>query len=303
MMIRRLLSFLLCIGFLPGVLASATAQQHPAPSAEIPVARFSAGDMNGWKDQVVYGTKNATTYTLVRENGRQVLMARSADGASGLIRKIEVDPRTHPIISWSWKIDHTVKKGNERSKEGHDFAARLYVVFPRGFFSSTRAIEYVWGNVMHKEERMRSPYSRNMFMIAVDTGNDLAGHWTTHRRNYADDYRAAFGEEPPRLGAVAIMTDSDNTHEVSVGYYGDITILPAGKDEPDRRKEQKQREPAVREPSPGEQQKKEQKPHEAPPNEQPDGSASQGPAGTSSPQREPSGKGVLHGDKPTPNPL
>ena len=34
-----------------------------------------------------------------------------------------------------------------------------------------------------------------------------------------------FGEEPPEAGAVAIMTDTDNTGESAVAFYDDIRLL------------------------------------------------------------------------------
>jgi hypothetical protein len=40
----------------------------------------------------------------------------------------------------------------------------------------------------------------------------------------AQDYRLLFGEEPSALGAVAIMTDTDNTGGQAVAYYGDISL-------------------------------------------------------------------------------
>ena len=228
---------------------------------ELHIARFSSGELTGWKDQGIFGARNATVYSLVQDCGKTVLMGKSVDAASGLIRKIEIDPKAYPVITWSWKIDHTVRKGNERTKAGHDFSARLYVVFPRGFFSRTRAIEYVWGNVMHKGEMLRNPYSNNMVMIAVDAGDELAGHWTFHKRNYAEDYRAAFGEEAPKVGAIAVMTDSDNTHESSVGYYGDITLLSAAREECQK--------PQISKEQPLKEQQK--KPKEQPQKEQPSG--------------------------------
>jgi hypothetical protein len=45
------------------------------------------------------------------------------------------------------------------------------------------------------------------------------------QRNLLDDYRQAFGEEPPNVGAIAIMTDTDNTGETAVAWYGDIRAL------------------------------------------------------------------------------
>lgn len=210
---------------LSGALCTADGSEQ-----ELHIGKFSAGDKNGWKEETIWGVKK-TSYSFVKENGKSVLMGKSVNAASGLLHKATIDPKSHPVIRWSWKIDHTVKKGNERTKEGHDFAARLYVVFPRGLFSRTRAIEYVWGNVMTKGESLRSPYSNNAVMIAVNSGNDQAGKWVTNRRNYADDYRTAFGEEPPKVGAIAILTDSDNTGESAVGYFGDIDVLAAAKEE------------------------------------------------------------------------
>ncbi|MFA7061522.1 MAG: DUF3047 domain-containing protein [Pedobacter sp.] len=203
---------------------------------DIQIGKFSSGDLIGWKEKSIFNTKK-TIYSFVQDNGKTVLMGKSNNSASGLIYKIDLDPKANPIISWSWKIDHTVKNGNEKIKEGHDFAARLYVVFPRGFFLRTRAIEYVWGNVMHKGATLRSPYSNNADMIVMDSGEQMAGSWTFHQRNVYEDYRKSFGEEPPRIGAIAIMTDSDNTHESAMGYYGDINILAAPKEKELKNKE------------------------------------------------------------------
>lgn len=232
---------------------------------ELHIGKFSSGDLSGWKDQTIWNAKR-TSYSFVPKNGKLALMGKSSNTASGLINKMEIDPKAFPIIKWSWKIDHTVKRGNEKFKEGHDFAARLYVVFSRGFFSRTRAIEYVWGNVMHKGEPLRSPYSSNAVMIAVDAGEELAGQWTSHTRNYYEDYRAAFGEEAPKVGAIAIMTDSDNTHESAVGYYGDISLLSVAKEEYPKAKEPKSKE-AV----PKEQPQKDQHPKDVVPKESPNG--------------------------------
>ena len=65
-------------------------------------------------------------------------------------------------------------------------------------------------------------------MVAVESGDGNAGRWIDEERNLAEDYRLAFGEDPPRIGAVAIMTDTDNTGEEAVAWYGAIRFLPPG---------------------------------------------------------------------------
>lgn len=238
------------------IIALGTANVFAAETETV-IGRFSSGDLSGWKEQTIVGA-GRSTYSFIQDQGRKVLQGKSSDSASGLLLKIDLDPKTTPVIKWSWKIDQTVKKGNDRIKDGHDFAARLYVIFPRGIFASHRAIEYIWGNILPKGEFLRSPYSKNAVMIAVDSGNELAGKWTFHRRNFYEDYRTAFGEEPPNVGAFAIMTDSDNTHESAVGYYGDISIITtASKIDESKQKESKQRESAPKDLPPKESRHKE----------------------------------------------
>lgn len=39
-----------------------------------------------------------------------------------------------------------------------------------------------------------------------------------------EDYKRIFGEEPPLLGGVAIMTDTDDTRDEATAWYGDIVL-------------------------------------------------------------------------------
>ena len=40
------------------------------------------------------------------------------------------------------------------------------------------------------------------------------------KRNVFEDYRRVFGQDPPKVDAIAIMTDTDKTGEEAVAYYG-----------------------------------------------------------------------------------
>jgi hypothetical protein len=213
-----------------------------ASDNELHLGRFSTKDLTGWKEQTLGLLKSKTVYTLSRDNDKDVLGASSTKSASGQIYALKLDPKEYHTLKWSWKIDHTIKKGDEKNKDGDDFAARVYVVFPRGFFSKTRAICYVWANKLPKGEHLTSPFTPNIITVAVDSGEELAGRWTFHQRNIYEDYRTFFGEEPPRIGAVALMTDTDNTGESATGYYGDISLVRSPKTEEAKRKDQKTKE-------------------------------------------------------------
>ena len=197
---------------------------RPALSADLAVGSFSSGDLSGWTPKIF---KGETVYRLVENDGRTVLRAESRGAASGLFKEVRLDPRSAPVLRWSWKIERTLAKGDERTKAGDDYAARVYVVFPSVLFWRTRAVNYIWANRLPAGESLPNAYTANAVMVAVESGNGKAGTWVREERNIYEDYRALFGKEPPDLGAVAIMTDTDNTGEEATAWYGDITLGPA----------------------------------------------------------------------------
>jgi hypothetical protein len=116
--VRKPVLSLACLGLAIFLVA------FPCLSGERIVGNFSAGDRSGWTPKVF---KGETSYSFVKEDGRTVLKAHSRAAASGLYKKIDLDPRAFPVLRWSWKIEHTIRKGNERTKAGDDYAARVYV--------------------------------------------------------------------------------------------------------------------------------------------------------------------------------
>ena len=185
------------------------------------LGNFSAGDLTGWNPKIF---KGETSYTLVSDGDRRVLKAHSRAAASGLYKEVTLEPRKFPVLRWSWKIGGTIRNGNERTKEGDDYAARVYLVFPRTLFWRTKAINYIWANTLPKGETLPNAFNANSMMVAVESGDENAGRWVTEERNVYEDYRRLFGEEPPEIGGVALMTDTDNTGGEATAYYGNITL-------------------------------------------------------------------------------
>jgi hypothetical protein len=67
-----------------------------------------------------------------------------------------------------------------------------------------------------------NPYTDRVMMFVVESGTAKLNQWMNEERNVYEDYKKAFGEEPPMISAVAIMTDTDNTGETATAHYGDI---------------------------------------------------------------------------------
>lgn len=220
----RLLEFALAVSAL---LAPLCLLPVPAGAGNdtLEVGRFSSGSLEGWEKK---SFKGETEYRIVTDGDRRVLQAESRGSASGYYRKLKVDPRGFPLLRWSWRVAGTVSGENPRSKGGDDYAARVYLVFPGFFFWQSRSIVYVWSRSLKKGESLPSPYTGRVMVVAVESGDALAGVWVNEERNYLADYRRLFGEEPGTLGAVAVMTDTDNTGGQARAWYGDIGLV-AGK--------------------------------------------------------------------------
>jgi hypothetical protein len=192
-----------------------------ARAEELGVGRFSTEGLSGWEAK---SFKGATDYRLSVDNGRTVVRATSHAAASGLVKRISFDPGKFRYLRWSWKIDRTLPRGFETTRAGDDYAARVYVVFAGRFFWQTRAINYIWANHLQKGASLPNAYAANAMMVAVESGDARAGQWVTEERDLLADYRRLFGADPGEAGAIAIMTDTDNTGDQATAWYGDITL-------------------------------------------------------------------------------
>jgi len=187
----------------------------------VAVSRFDSAGLAGWERKSFRGE---TEYSLVRDGESTVLMGHSRATASGIYRKVTIDPLQYRYLRWKWKVKEPLGNGLEKTKAGDDYSARMYVVFPGFFFWQTKAINYVWAGRLPREESFPNPYTGNAMMVVVESGADKAGTWVTEQRDILADYRRLFGGEPRKLGAIAIMTDSDNTGGSATAWYSDITL-------------------------------------------------------------------------------
>jgi len=69
-----------------------------------------------------------------------------------------------------------------------------------------------------------NPYTAKAKMILMQKGSDHAGIWIDEWANALEDYREAFGTEPPEEASIAVMSDADNTGEKATGYIEYIEV-------------------------------------------------------------------------------
>lgn len=221
-----------------------------AAHAQAPVLpRFSDMTPNeavtGWQPLRPAPKAADTRYSLVQEQGATVIRADAQASMSGLTYPVRVNLQAFPLLRWRWKIAAPLQNADMTTKSGDDYAARIYVLFDYPSeklpFSvraqlriaellyrqaiPTAALNYVWDNRHPVGTIQPNTYTDRARMIVLQSGAGRAGEWVTETRNLAADFRAAFGEDPPDVVAVALATDTDNTGENATAWYGDIEFL------------------------------------------------------------------------------
>jgi len=192
----------------------------PALSQTLSIGAFSQGDLSGWEEQSFVGN---TRYELVQDEQRQVLQADTVASASGLYFEREIDLSQTPYLNWSWKVDNVYSGNDEKTRQGDDYPARIFVVVSGGlFFWKTKAINYAWTSQLAAGSTWESAVTRNAVMLSLHSGNRESGQWLSEKRNIREDFRELFGEDVVTIHAIAIMSDSDNTGQRARAYYGDI---------------------------------------------------------------------------------
>ncbi len=201
---------------------------------------------DGWQPQTFKKIKKHTTYGLIKDGGATTIKAVANDSASGLTKALDLDLKTYPILEWRWKVDNLIAKGNPRTKAGDDYPSRIYITFKYdpnrvsvwerakyglakllyGVYPPHAGINYIWENKLPVGTVVPNAYTDRLRMIVVESGAGNLNQWQSYRRNVYEDYKQAFGEEPPNVSGVAIMTDTDNTGESATAYYGDIRLRP-----------------------------------------------------------------------------
>ncbi|NPV05957.1 MAG: DUF3047 domain-containing protein [Syntrophaceae bacterium] len=202
-------------------------------------------DLANWRPVTFPKIREHTHYTIEQQERESVLRAESRASASAIVYRSPFRVYDYPRLRWKWKVENVYAKGNARTREGDDYPLRIYVLFEYdpstasafdrakyglakalyGEYPPHSALNYVWASREDEGGILTNPYASSAKMIVLQKGKRNLGRWIVEERNILDDYRMAFGTDPPARATLGIMSDSDNTGEASVAYVGFIEVF------------------------------------------------------------------------------
>jgi Protein of unknown function (DUF3047) len=212
----------------------------PAPSATIPAGPDL--EAAGWRALEVKG-KPPNRFVGHPDGSIEVI---SSSSVSRLYRPIQVDLAATPVLMWRWRVDEPVPPTDLTQKGEDDTALTLYVGFPwdpgeasfterltrplveayAGEDAPGRVLAYVWGGEQPRGARVESPHLRSAgAMRVLRPADSPSGEWFEEQVDIVQDYREAFGEDPPDPTQIAISADTDDTGSTSRGFVKDLAFL------------------------------------------------------------------------------
>ena len=214
-----------------GVVAGASEVLLPAPGGP------------AWQPLEFSKIPRHTHYTPLEEEG--AVHAESRCAASGLLLPLEaVDLRATPRLRWRWKVETPIDaRADERSKQGDDFAARVYVAFAfeperASLWQRARrrlgtalygedlpgsALNYVWTRGEPAGATWPNPFVSSSAMVS--RGDGALEAWRVEEVDLLADYARLFGVEAPVPLFLALMTDTDGTCGEARASYADFRLL------------------------------------------------------------------------------
>ena len=195
----------------------------PALAEEIKVFEFNQEELDSLEIRKVRGADAKTEYSIGKNDNGNFLKAVANNAASGLGKEIKIDLNNTPILNITWKVEKSINGINEKSKKGHDYAARVFVVKKTGATPlSNRAMNYVFSsnedvNVFH-----HSPFTKKSIDYVLSTTKDHLNEWVTVKVNVKEHFQRFHDLDLDEINGVAIMADTDNSKLSAIAYYQNI---------------------------------------------------------------------------------
>jgi hypothetical protein len=218
-----------------------------AASVRVGAGTGAAGSAASQWQHHTFPGKSANQFAYLQLDGRLAMGVRSKGAASMLRKTVSIDPAQLASLRFSWKVPSLIEGADMAQPEKSDSPVRLVLAFegdrsrlsPRDHMLSelARAITgedmpyatlmYVWSSHHAPGTVLKSSRTDRIRKLVLESGPNRLNRWLDYERDIRADFVQAYGEEPGRLIAVGIMTDTDNTRASTQAWYGPVVFGPA----------------------------------------------------------------------------
>jgi hypothetical protein len=242
---RCVMQCVTAIALIQTAACTSTSRTSTADSSAASMSEGSASPFDKWQHYPLPG-KEATNFTVVKLDGRDVVAASADASASMLRRPVRMEAADLGKIKFSWMVPQLIGSADMAVRQADDSPVRVVLAFEgdRSKFSMKNAmlselsltitgealpyatLMYVWCNTRPPGSVIVNPRTDRIRKLVVESGANGLSRWLSYERNILADFEKAFGEPPGALVGIGIMTDTDNTRTKVHAWYGPLDFSP-----------------------------------------------------------------------------
>ena len=163
------------------------------------------------------GFGKKTEYQNIKDEKGWYLKAVAEDSATGLGMEIDKDLlREMPFLNITFKIEKDFDSIDQKTKDGHDWAARIIV--GHGKRIGSKLVSLAHSSFLEEGFIQTSPWTKGSRDYVVS--NDKSGEWHTRKVNIKELLEKTHGISFTNF--IAIFSDSNNSKQKIIAYYRDI---------------------------------------------------------------------------------
>ena len=164
------------------------------------------------------GFGKKTTYTNGKDDKGWFLKAEADSGATGL--GIEIDKKDllkeMPFLNITFKIEKDFDNIDQKTKDGHDWAARVMV--GHGKKIGAKLVSLAHSSFLEEGFLQESPWTKGSRDYVIS--NDKSGEWHNRKINEKELLEKTHGISFTNF--IAVFSDSNNSKQKIIAYYRDI---------------------------------------------------------------------------------
>ena len=164
------------------------------------------------------GFGKKTIYTNGKDDKGWFLKAEADSGATGLGMEIDKELlKEMPFLNITFKIEKDFDSIDQKTKDGHDWTARVMVGFGKKIGSKLVSLSH--SSFLEEGFTQKSPWNPKKSVDYI-ISNDKSGEWHTRKINVRELLEKTHNISFTNF--IAVFSDSNNSKQKIIAYYRDI---------------------------------------------------------------------------------